>query len=53
MAMNKHSETAKQMFMRLLDKAECIGDNRLSRFADAVLRVYEQHNINGHIPWRK
>ena len=47
------TETAKKMFIRLLDKAEGIGDERLSKFADAVLRVYKQHDINGHIPWRK
>ena len=46
------TETGKKMFIRLyeLTKEE---DPQLSAFCEEVLKLYEKHNINGQIQWKK
>ena len=45
------TETAKQLFINLHNRAKAKKDKKLQRFTANVLRVYEEHDINGHIPW--
>lgn len=47
------TETAKQLFIRLYEQAEELGDTKLMAFAEAVLQTYEAHGINGHIKWER
>ena len=49
----KQTETGKKMFIRLYELAEKINDKKLQRFCSGVLTVYEEHNINSHIVWKK
>ncbi len=49
----KQTETGKKMFIRMLETARDAGDTELAAFLTEVLEVYEKHNINGHIVWKK
>ena len=49
----KQTETGKKMFIRMLDTAKENDDKELIAFLNEVLEVYEKHNINGHIVWKK
>lgn len=47
------TETGKKMHMRLYELAKKEGNKKLFDFSRDVLEVYEKHNINGHIIWKK
>ena len=47
----QQTETGKKMFIRLYEVARQQGDKKLEKFCLDVLKVYDQHNINGHIKW--
>lgn len=49
----KQTETGKKMFIRMLETAKNAGENELVSFLEDILKVYEKHNINGHIVWKK
>ena len=46
------TESGKEMFINLLERAETVGDLEIVDFCNDVLKVYETHHINGHIEWR-
>lgn len=41
------------MFIRMLESAKSANEKALIDFLEEVLEVYEKHNINGHIVWKK
>ena len=41
------------MYIRLYELAKSEKNTELTKFCEDILRVYEKHNINGHIVWRK
>lgn len=41
------------MFIKMLDSVKQTNDIELKEFLEDVLKVYEKHNINGHIVWKK
>ncbi|MDE2759648.1 MAG: HNH endonuclease signature motif containing protein [Paracoccaceae bacterium] len=47
------TETGKKMFLNLLQLARVSGDNEMVDFCEDVLKVYENHGINGHIVWKR
>lgn len=49
----KQTETGKKMFIQMLETAKDSGETELVAFLEDVLKVYEKHNINGHIVWKK
>jgi hypothetical protein len=49
----KQTETGKKMFIRLYELCKKSKDKKLQKFCSDVLTVYEQHNINCHIVWKK
>jgi len=49
----KQTETGKKMFIRLYELAKSEGDEKLINFCNDILKVYELHQINGHIVWKK
>ena len=49
----KQTETGKKMFLRMLETAKNLNDTELIAFINDILEVYEKHNINGHIVWKK
>ncbi len=49
----KQTETGKKMFIKMLDSVKQTNDIELKEFLEDVLKVYEKHNINGHIVWKK
>ena len=49
----KQTETGKKMFIRLYELAKKIKDKRLQKFCSGILAVYEEHDINSHIVWKK
>ena len=49
----KQTETGKKMFIRLYELAKMQGDEKLQKFCEEILEVFERNNINGHIEWKK
>lgn len=49
----KQTETGKKMFIRLYELSKKLKDNKLKRFSADILTLYEKHDINGHIVWKK
>ncbi len=47
------TESGKKMFIRLYELAKSINDEEYMRFCEDILKIYEKHNINGHIEWEK
>lgn len=41
------------MFIKMLESVKHTNDTELKKFLEEVLEVYEKHNINGHIVWKK
>nr|WP_314520810.1 HNH endonuclease [uncultured Campylobacter sp.] len=49
----KQTETGKKMFIQMLETAKAENETALVKFIEEILNVYEKHNMNGHIRWRK
>lgn len=49
----KQTETGKKMFIRLYELAKSEKNEALKKFCADILRTYEEHDINGHIAWKK
>lgn len=49
----KQTESGKKMFLRMLDTAKKEGNEDIISFVNDILAVYEKHNMNGHIVWKK
>ena len=49
----RQTETGKKMFIRMLESAKSANEKALIDFLEEVLELYEKHNINGHIVWKK
>jgi predicted restriction endonuclease len=46
------TESGKRMFINLLRVAKKSKDQELINFCEEMLRLYEKHDINGHIEWQ-
>ncbi|MBI2019000.1 HNH endonuclease [Candidatus Daviesbacteria bacterium] len=49
----KQTESGKKMFIRMYKLAKKEGHQEVLAFVTEVLEVYEKHNVNGHIEWKK
>ncbi len=49
----KQTETGKKMFIRLYELAKSSNDKTLMKFCKDILRIFEKHDVNGHIPWEE
>lgn len=49
----RHTEAAKNLFIRMYKLAEKGEDENLMKFCSAVLELYDRYGINGHIEWKK
>lgn len=49
----KQTETGKKMFIRLYELAKKEKNKELQDFCAQILKTYEDHDINGHIEWKK
>ncbi|MDR3112080.1 MAG: HNH endonuclease [Elusimicrobiota bacterium] len=49
----KQTETGKRMYIRLYELAKKENNKELLHFVADILSIYEKHNINGHIVWKK
>lgn len=49
----RQTETGKRMFIRLYEASKNLGDEKIARFCEDVLKVYQKHQINDHIEWHK
>jgi len=49
----KQTETGKKMFIRLYELAKVEKNEELLKFCKDVLEMYEKHNINSHIVWKR
>lgn len=46
------TESAKRYFINILGKARKLKDKSTEEFCEALLRVYDQFGVNGHIDWK-
>jgi len=49
----KQTEIGKKMFIRLYELAKKEKNQTLQDFCAQILQTYEDHDINGHIEWKK
>lgn len=49
----KQTETGKKMFIRLYELAKSEKNPELMKFCAEILDIYEKHDINGHIVWKR
>ena len=49
----KQTETGKKMFIRLYERSKSVGDHEMRDFCLNVLEVFEEHNINDHVKWKR
>jgi len=49
----KQTETGKKMFIRLYEYVKLHDEKHLLNFFKEILEVFEKHNINGHIEWKR
>ena len=45
--------TGKKMFINLLTAAKEIDDKDTIKFCEAILKTFDDFNVNGHIEWKK
>jgi len=53
---SSQTETGKKMFIRLLESVKDSEDqnaSRIEKFCEEILKVYDKHDIDGHIDWKK
>ena len=49
----KQTETGKKMFIRLYELSESRGDHEMRIFCRNILEVFEKHNMNDHVKWKR
>jgi hypothetical protein len=49
----RQTETGKKMFIRLYELAKKEKNDELEKFCADILKIYEQHDINSHIVWKR
>lgn len=49
----KQTESGKKMFIRMYDMAKKESNREILNFVKDILEIYEKHNINGYIEWKK
>ena len=49
----KQTETGKKMFIRLYELSESVGDREMRDFCRNILEIFEEHNINDHVKWKR
>jgi len=47
----KQTETGKRMFINLLRLAKRNNDTAMKDFIEDILKVFDNHDVNGHIKW--
>jgi hypothetical protein len=49
----KQTETGKKMFIRLYELSDSVEDHEMRDFCRNILDVFEEHNINDHVKWKR
>ena len=47
------TESGKKMFIRIYELAQATNDQTMANFCKEVLKIFDKHNVNGHIPWEE
>ena len=47
------TDLGKKMFIRLYELAKAENDTSLVKFTAEILEVFERHNIDSHIEWKR
>jgi hypothetical protein len=53
---SSQTETGKKMFIRLLESVKNSDDknaSKIEKFCEEILKVFEKHDIDSHIEWKK
>ena len=49
----KQTETGKKMFIRLYELSDSVEYHEMRDFCRNILDVFEEHNINDHVKWKR
>ena len=49
----KETESGRQMFIELYQLSKLHGDNEMRDFCRKILEVFEKHNVNDYIEWKR
>lgn len=49
----KQTDSGKNMFTHLSELSESVGDREMRDFCRNILKVFEEHNINDHVEWKR
>ena len=49
----RQTESGKKMFIRLYELAKATNDQMMVNFCKEVLKIFDKHDVNGHIPWKE
>lgn len=49
----KQTETGKKMFIRLYELSDSVGDHEMRDFCRNIIEVFEEHNMNDHVKWKR
>ncbi|MDR0486491.1 MAG: HNH endonuclease [Elusimicrobiota bacterium] len=49
----KQTESGKKMFIRMYELAKKDKNDEVMKFASAILKCFEDYDVNGHIEWKK
>ena len=49
----KQTDSGKNMFIHLYELSESVGDGEMRDFCRGILEVFEKHNIDNHIEWKR
>ena len=49
----KQTDSGKNMFIHLYQLSQSVGDSEMRDFCRGILEVFEAHNMNDHVKWKR
>lgn len=49
----ENQQGAKRMFINFREQSTASGDKDSSELREVILKVYEEHDINGNVKWKR
>ena len=49
----KQTDSGKNMFIHLYQLSQSVGDHEMRDFCRGILEVFEKHNMNDHVKWKR
>lgn len=49
----KQTDSGKNMFIHLCELSDSVGEHEMRDFCRNILKVFEEHNMNDHVKWKR